>query len=139
MATIRYVHSAMQICVFTAFSVCPREKNDLVSEYTNGLVDRAGVPTLEQHPAFCACDKESTCAMDSVQSTEIYIAAVHDVEGTGLEQHIIEIVHIVHFASSHVEKRRNRATYVQTEMELDRAFRGDIREVRKEREAQLDK
>jgi len=47
---------------------------------------------------ICAHDEEGCAERKDVQALEIQVAAIHDVERSGLRQHFVEDVDVVHFA-----------------------------------------
>lgn len=72
-----------------------------------------------------------------VEASEVEIPAVHDIESIGMEGDCIQKVNIAHLAARHIKKRRNRAADIESKVEFESRFCGDIGRPRKEREAQL--
>ena len=60
--------------------------------------------------------------MNVVQTLEIDVAFVHNIEGPGLEYHMVEKVHIVRLTACNADKRRNVASQVELRMDFDRTF-----------------
>ena len=60
--------------------------------------------------------------MKMKQTTKIGVAFVHDIEGVGLENDIVEKVDIMHLTARNADKRGNIGSQVQLGMHLDGAF-----------------
>ena len=60
--------------------------------------------------------------MKPVEPTKIDVALVHDVEGSGLENHMVEQVNIVCLTACNTDKRWNIASQVQLRMDFDGTF-----------------
>jgi len=69
---------------------------------------------------------------------KIEVAFVHDIEGAGLEDHVIEKMDIVHLTACNADKRRDIGPQVQLGMHLDGAFVTAMLCPGKERQAQID-
>lgn len=59
---------------------------------------------------------------EAIQALEIEVATVHDVEGAGLGQNLVEDVDVVYFAVGNADKRGDVATQVQQRVHLDRGL-----------------
>ena len=66
-------------------SIEAAERNDLIAAYTSGFVDFHGIQAFEHDMALGADHKECGGQIDFVESLEIQISAVHDVEHAGFE------------------------------------------------------
>ena len=60
--------------------------------------------------------------METIQTREIDVAAIHDIERAGFERKMIERVDIMQFSLGNVDKTRNVAAQIDKRMELDRGF-----------------
>src|SRR6202043_4013076 len=90
------------------------------------------------HVDFCARDEECTCLMNYIKSAEIDIAAIHDIDGTGLRYHQIQRQGIAHFTIRNVNETGDWATQIKERVHLYPSFgRAKIRP-RKERKTQID-
>ena len=76
--------------------------------------------------------------MKLVQATKIDVAFVHDIEGAGLETHMVEKMDIVHLTACNADKRRNIGSQVQLGMHLDSVFVSAMLRPGKQRQAQID-
>src|ERR1700679_791612 len=95
------------------------------------------VAALEQNVGFCPHDEESCAEGEDVEALEIHIAAIDDVECTGLRQNLVEDFDIVYFAVGNADKRGDIAVQVEQRMHLDRAFVLAELGPRKQRKAQV--
>jgi hypothetical protein len=57
-----------------------------------------GVAALEHNVGFGAYNEEGCAEREDVEALEIHVAAIHDVEGAGLRENLVEDVNIVHLA-----------------------------------------
>lgn len=67
-------------------------------------------------------NEERTTAMDLVESGEIQVAAIHDVDSAWLGNDCIEDLDIVDFARGNPHNGRNAAMKVEQGMQFDRPF-----------------
>ena len=84
-------------------------------------------------------DKKYAVPMKSVEPSIVQIGAVQDVEGTRLQQEVVEDSDIVRFSFRHLDKSRDRAPQVEKGMDLDGALAFAELGPRKKREAQVDR
>ena len=85
----------------------------------DGLVHWMRVPALDQHIGLGAHDEERRAECEDVKALEIHVAAIHDVERSGLWQNLVEHVDVVHFAVCNAYKRWDIAVQVQQGMQFD--------------------
>ena len=62
--------------------------------------------------------------MEAVETLEVEVAAVHDVERARLGNQHVEDIDIVQFAVGDVDKARNRSAQVEQRVQLDGRFGG---------------
>ena len=98
------------------------ERDDLVRSQTAPLVDclRAKPPTIES--SFGPSHKERSRLMHAVESFEIEIAAVHQVNGSSLPDQLIEEVDLVDLSTRDDHHRRNTAAKIEQCVKLDGRF-----------------
>src|SRR5450631_4316838 len=84
----------------------------LIAHHAIASVAWCRVNTAEIHPAFSARDEECTRLMYQIQSSEIQVSPVHNVEGPGLNGQDIEHVDITHLAVADVNERGNVSTQI---------------------------
>ena len=98
------------------------QNNRLIETDAHALLDRMGITALEPEVVFGPGDKEGSVAMDTVQSREVQITAVHDVERAGFDGQVVEDVDVVNLAGGNNDKGWNTSMKVQQRMQLDRRF-----------------
>src|SRR5271169_1131783 len=69
-----------------------------------------GIDPVIPHVDFCAGDKEGPRLMNNIKSSEVDIAAIHDVDGPGLWRDEIESQGITHFTVRNMDKTGYRPT-----------------------------
>ena len=77
------------------------------------------VAPLQNHIRFRAHDEEGATEREDVESLEIDVAAVHDVEGPGLGQNLVEDIDVVHFSIGNADKRGDVAMQIQQRVHFD--------------------
>jgi hypothetical protein len=63
------------------------------------------VAALEHDVGFRAEDEERRTECEDVETLEIDVAAVHDVDGPGLRQNLVEDVDVMHFSIGNADER----------------------------------
>ena len=114
------------------------QHDGLVADQAGGLVDRMRVAALDLEIGLGAGDEEAAGLVKAVQPLEIEVAAIHDVEGAGLGQQLIEDVDVVHLAVADVDEGRDVAAQIQQRVQLDRRLGRAEGRPRKHRQAQID-
>ena len=114
------------------------KRTQLVADDAGRAVCRQGVSSIEAQIRLGPRYKETPCLVQAMQSREVEIAAIHDVERPGLGNNLVENVHIVQFAIADVDEAGNVAAQVEQRMQLDRRFGRTKRSPRKYRKAQID-
>ena len=82
--------------------------------------------------------EEGHVQLEGVQSGEIDVASIHDVESTWLQGKVIEGVDIVHFPAGNVDETGDVAAQVDQGMELDGRLASTKPCPREEGQAQID-
>ena len=72
----------------------------LVEAQTGGFVHRTGIAAGAAEVFLGAGDEESRALMEPMESGEVEIATIHDVERTGFPDQLVEEVHVVNTAWS---------------------------------------
>src|SRR5271163_2056755 len=107
------------------FGIKPIERNALVGADPGCPVrHRMGIDPVILHVDFCAGNKEGACLMNGIKSSEIDIAAIHDVDGPGLWRDEIESQGIAHFTVENMDKTRYWSAQIKQCVHFDRAFGG---------------
>jgi len=76
------------------------------------------VKTLEIEITFGASDKEPLALIDPVESSEINIGAIHNVNRSGFDDEFIQDVNIMRFPLGYKDERGNAAAQVQQRMKF---------------------
>ena len=131
------LHASQMDRVFLAGS-CPGQHDRLVAPQAGRLVDRMRInpPVLEV--GLGACDKEGLRLMQDIESGEVDIAPIHDIEAAGLEGHLVEDIYIVQLALRDMDEGRNIAPQIEQRMEFDCTFVFAKARPGKERQTQID-
>jgi len=105
------------------FGGVERGENDrVIGSDSHALVHRMRVSALEQEVRFRADDEERRAHGESVQPLEIDVAAIHEVDGPGLRQNLVEDVDVVHFSIGNADKGGDVAVQVQERVHFDGGF-----------------
>jgi len=86
-----------------------REHHRLIADQTGGSIHWMGIAALDLEVGLAASHEEAAGLVNPMESLEIEIAAIHDVERTGLGQQLIEDIDLVHLAIADVEEGRDIA------------------------------
>jgi hypothetical protein len=76
--------------------VCGR---GLIADQAGAAIDDRRVQATRTHIALCTRDEDAACLIERIQTREVQIAQIHDVEGTRLGQQQIEHVDVVQFSA----------------------------------------
>lgn len=110
----------------------------LISNHARGPSGGARIDTSGVHISFCSRDKKCASLMHLVESGEIQVAAVHQIERSRLEEYTVKNVDLVHLAVIDVDKREDLPSQIQQIMRLDGGLFGARRRPRMQRQAQVD-
>src|SRR4030066_626980 len=89
--------------------------------------------------AFGSCHKKRHILCEPIEASKIDVSTVHDVEGGGFEDQLIQEGDIVNFPMSDADQARYRAPQIHLGMELDGALLLPKRSPRKKRQTQVDR
>lgn len=98
----------------------------------------AGIAPLDAQRALGADEEEGAGLALRAQPCGVHVAAIQQLERTGLGQQFVQRVDVVRLAFPHVDEARNRAVHVQQRMQLHRRLGGASRRLRVHRQAQVD-
>ena len=115
-----------------------RQRTQLVADDARRAVYRQRVSSSEAQIRLGSCHEEAACLVQAMQSGEVEIAAIHDVERAGLGNDLVENVHIVQLAIADMDEAWDVAAQVEQRMQLDRRLGRTKRSPRKYRQAQID-
>ena len=114
------------------------EHDGLIADQSGGAIDRMRITTLGLEIGLGAGDEEAFRLVQLMKPLEVDVAAIHDVESTGLGQQQVQNVDVVQFAVADVDERRDIAAQVQQRVQLDGRLGRAKRRPRKYRQAQVD-
>lgn len=114
------------------------QRTDLVADDTRCSVGVARVATLELEIQLGANHEETARLMQGVQSLEVQIAAIHDVESARLWNQHIQHVDLVPLAVRDMDEAGNVAAQVEQRMQFDRCLGCAEWRPWKHRQAQVD-
>src|SRR5216683_2367662 len=80
------------------------------------------VSSAEPNTLLGTSDEERTAAMENVKTLEVYVRAVHHVEGARLRHDGIKDINVVQFSSGNLNKSGDRATQIEQGVQLDGSF-----------------
>lgn len=110
----------------------------LVKAQAGGFVHGPGVTAGTAEVFLGASDKESAGLMDPMESGEIEIATVHDVEGARLPDQLVEDIHVVNTARRDNDDGGKVALQCQQRVQFDGRLVPPEGGPRKQREAEVD-
>ena len=114
------------------------ECDALVANKTGGFVDFVGVAALDLEIGLGPRDKEAARLAQSTQPFEVDVSAIHDIEGAGFGQKLIQNIDLVEFPIADGEERRDVASEVQQCVQFDGSLGRTERSPREHRQAQID-
>src|SRR5690349_12939521 len=114
------------------------EHHDLIALQAGLLVDdlRIQPPAIES--LFRSRHKESSGQLDAIESFEVEVAAVHEVNGTGFPDQLIEDIDFVNLSSSNNHYRGNTAAQIEQSVKFDSRLASAKLCPWKKRQAQID-
>ena len=96
------------------------ESDRLVGPHAGRLVDWARLANVVTQIGLCAGHEESACPMDTHQSGEIDISAVHYVKGSSFEDDPIQRIYVVNRSVGNRDEHGDGALKIDQGMKLDR-------------------
>ena len=114
------------------------QRTQLVADDAGRAVCRQRVSSSEAQIRLGSCHEETACLVQAMQSGEVEIAAIHDVERPGFGNDLVENVHVVQLAIADMNEAGDVAAQVEQGMQLDRCLGRPKRSPRKYRQAQID-
>ncbi len=98
----------------------PTQSSDLIGTYARFLDNGQRLMADEIQVVLGADHEEGQGLMDDIKPCEIQVAAIHDIEGSGLDQQFVQNIDIVEFSLGNGDKTGNRTPQIQQSVELDR-------------------
>src|SRR3974377_654801 len=116
----------------------PGEGDSLIAPQSGGPIDGVGVSPLKLEIVLGTGDIEGRSSRQDQEPSKVYVASIHNVEGTRLGQEGVEDVDVVNPSRSHADKGGNAAAQVQKGVQFDRRFVLAKASPGKQRQAQID-
>ena len=88
----------------------------LIADYACGPIDWLGTNAAGAGIGFGASDKVSSALMQGVETLEIQVTSIHDVERTGLERNHVHDIDIVNRAIGNMDERWDISAQIQQSM-----------------------
>jgi pimeloyl-ACP methyl ester carboxylesterase len=98
------------------------ERDDLIALQAGLFVHPLGVQTPAVESFFGPSHKERSRLMHAIESSKIDIGAVHQVNGTGLPNQLIEDIDLVDLAARDDDHGRNTAAQIEQGVKFDGRF-----------------
>ena len=104
------------------FSLPSAQADSLVASKPGGFIDSSGLEHTELGIAFCADNKGCLCLLNAIQTCEIEIAPIKDVDASRFEGNLVEKMNIVNRSIANADEYRDWAAKVDLSMQFDRGF-----------------
>ena len=98
------------------------EHNGLIADQSGRPVDGMGIEATKSGVGFGPQEEEAAGLMQAVETGEVEIAAIHDVEGSGFGQEQVQDVEVMELAVGNVNECRDMTAEIEQRMKLDRRF-----------------
>ena len=98
------------------------EPDGLIADHSGGTVDPMGIEAAKSGIGFSPQKEEAAGLMQAVETGEVEIAAIHDVEGSGLGQKQVQDVDVMELAVGNVNECRDMTAQIEERMKLDGRF-----------------
>jgi hypothetical protein len=95
------------------------KSDGLVAAQPSSLVDGPAIDPPALEVFLGARHEEGSVLLKHIQTGEIDVSAIHDIERARFEDQEVEGIDIVHFSAGNVDKTRNVATEIDQSVELD--------------------
>lgn len=129
---------AAQVLPIVLSGIESMERGGLVAKQAGTAVGGGRVQASGVEVRFGSGDEEGACLSQSMETLEVEIGPVHDIEGPGLREQEVEDVDIVQLAIGDVDKAGDGSAQVEQGMQLDGGLGGAKRCPGKHRQAQVD-
>lgn len=103
-------------------AVCDRQVDDLVGTYAGTLLDRQGMYAHIAQRPFCSNHEEGPELVENKESGKVQVPAVHHIEGSGFDRHLVQRMDVVKFSVADMDERGDGAAKVQQRMQFDSAL-----------------
>jgi len=94
----------------------------LIADQAACFIDLTGIHSPELGVALGPDNEEGLREMDLVESCEVEVSTIHDVEGTGIGKQVIEDVDVMDLAVGDEGECRNTSSQIEQSVEFDCGF-----------------
>lgn len=94
------------------------KEDSVIAAQARGLVDVAVSPSAVVETAFGTNHQEGQTPGEGIETSEVDVVPIHDVEVTGLEQQLVDGTDIVNVGGCDADKTRDAAAQVHSGIEL---------------------
>ena len=105
------------------FALSSVQANRLIATQPTGTVDRSRFDHIEAHVFLGPGDEEGPLQMDAIQTHEINIGTVHDIDASRFDGDVVKEVDIMHLSVCDADEHWDRAAQLHLRVHLDRRFR----------------
>ena len=116
----------------------PGQTDSLIAAQATSFVHRTRSDPGKDQIVFGSDDEIGTMLMKPIEPKEIDVTFVHDIEGPGLEKHVVQKMDIVHLTARNAYKRWDTGSQVQLGMNLDGTLVTTVLSPGKQRQTQID-
>ena len=114
------------------------ENDALIAPQTGVLFDGTGIYTAKLEIGF-GSDNEKGCPLGKEMETfEVQVASIHDVEGPRFRHQLIEYIDVVKLAVADMDERRDVPAQIQKRVQFDRGLGTTELGPRENRQTQID-
>src|SRR5215471_13754818 len=121
----------MVLCLITV------QGNSLIADYASLSISRCRINPVRVNVGLRPCYKKCPGLMQSVQTVEIDVTTIHDLDGARVGDEQIERMNIVEFTVGNMDKAWYVAPQVKQSMHLHRGFRRTKARPWKHRQTQI--
>ena len=129
---------ATKIVRIMIFGLVTGKPNNLIALQSCVSVDWSRGFPIKLQILFGPHDKSTANLMHLIQSLEVNVCTIHDINTTGVNRNQIQNVHIVSSTIGYVNERRNRAFYIHKSMKLNSSLMLAKFSPREQRQTQID-
>lgn len=122
-----------------AFRLWSRQSDRLIRDQIHRFIDSSRIDPTRSKIRFGPDNEKSLMLMKGVETEEIQVSSIQDIEGSGLDRENVEDPDIVRSSLCYLDKRGDRSPKVEQCMEFDGALAFAESGPREQRQAQVDR
>lgn len=113
------VADTAQLLGIECFAFRRTQTNDLIAPQSSRAVDRIGATDIRTKIAFRPRDKECPGLIDTMKPTKIDVSTIHYINASGLEENLVQDVHVVDTAFCNAYEYWDGAAQIHQGVQLD--------------------